>query len=478
MRERDTVQLEIENINSEGEGVARVERGGRGFVVFAAGALPGERVKCRVERVGKNYAAASVTEILEPSPDRVSPKCERYGLCGGCQLQHSSYEGQLRIKKTILTDAMLRIGKIDIGGDVSCALSPTEWGYRDKTIMPVGRSAGYYTRRSHRIVPFGGCPVLDQDLERVVTGLISRHMSSGLSGYDEKSGQGDVRAIAARTGRDGGDTGVIAGVVAARGLNRREFGALRDAHQKLMSEMKLLKGSSLNIKTSRDNFVWGPAFAPLCGSRFVTADMGGYKFDLDISSFFQVNVPQAERIFSSVRDMVKDSGASKVLELYGGTGSLTAYLSSVCGGVDSVEEWRPAVKLMKHNMERNCVRNVRVFAESAEGFMAGSANFAAERRYDAIVLDPPRTGAMPAVISGIRLLAPKKVIYISCNPATLARDAAALIEGGAYEPEYLAAYDMFPQTSHVESVCVLTKKRNCASIPKTSGEPAGKRKSF
>jgi 23S rRNA (uracil-5-)-methyltransferase RumA len=334
-----------------------------------------------------------------------------------------------------------------------------EWGYRNKTIMPVGRSAGYYERRSHRIVTFRGCPVLDPSLEHAVTGLISSHSSSGLSGYDEKSGRGDVRAIAARIGRAGGDAGIIAGVVASHELNRREFGALRDAHQKLMNEIKPLKGSTLNIKTSPDNFVWGPVFAPLCGSRFVAEDMGGYKFDLDISAFFQINVPQAERIFSSVRDIVKNSGASKVLELYSGTGSLTSYMSSVCDNADAVEEWRPAVKLMKRNMERNGIRNVRVFAESAEGFMSDPENFGPGKYYDAIVLDPPRTGAMPAVINGIKLSAPKKIIYISCNPATLARDAAMILDGGAYELEHLAAYDMFPQTSHVESVCVLRNRR-------------------
>jgi 23S rRNA (uracil1939-C5)-methyltransferase len=385
-------------------------------------------------------------------------------------MQHASYEAQLRMKETILTDAMLRIGKIDADGGVRCAPSPQEWGYRNKTVLPMGRSAGYYERKSHRIVPFEKCPVLDPRLENVVTGLISSHRSSGLSGYDEKNGRGDVRAIAARIGRTDDDAGIISGIVAARELNRRKIGALRNAHQKMMNEIKLLKGSTLNIKTSRGNFVWGPAFTPLCGSRFVTAGMSGYKFTLDISAFFQINAPQAVQIFSSVRDIVKDSGASKVLELYSGAGSLTSYLSSVCDDVDAVEEWRPAVKLLNGNMERNGIRNVRVFAKSAEDFMGD----AEKHGYDTMVLDPPRTGAAASVINGIRLSAPKKIIYISCNPATLARDAAMLCEGGEYELERLFAYDMFPQTSHVESVCVLTKKKNYVSMSIASGEPAGR----
>jgi 23S rRNA (uracil1939-C5)-methyltransferase len=458
MRENETVVLEIENINSEGEGVARVETNGRNFVVFVAGGLPGERLKCRVERMSKNYAAASISDIVEPSPDRVSPKCALYGTCGGCQMQHASYEAQLRMKKNILTDAMLRIGGLDASGGVECIPSPQEWGYRNKTVLPVGHAAGYYERRSHRIVPFEKCPVLDPRLENVTERLISSCRSSGLRGYDEKNLRGDIRAVAARMGRTDNDAGIITGIVAARELNRREIGALRSSGQKMMSDVKILKGSVLNIKTSPGNFVWGPVFMPLCGSKFVTAGIGGYRFRLDISSFFQINTPQAERIFSFVRDIVKNSALSKVLELYSGAGSLTSYLSPVCDSIDAVEEWRPAVKLMNFNLEQGGIHNVRVFAKSAEAFMSDPQN-TSPGRYGAILLDPPRTGAAGAVINGIKLSSPEKIIYISCNPATLARDVSMLCEESGYEPEFLAAFDMFPQTSHVESICVLTKNR-------------------
>jgi 23S rRNA (uracil1939-C5)-methyltransferase len=247
---------------------------------------------------------------------------------------------------------------------------------------------------------------------------------------------------------------VLAGTVVSRGLDRREFGKLRDVHQKLMSRSGEISGSVLNIKETRDNFVWGPAFRTLCGSKFLTTLLGEYELGIDISAFFQVNVPQAERIFSRVRDITLGFGSSETLELYSGVGSLSAYLAGVAERVDAVEEWRPAARLMKENMDRNGAGNVRVFERSAEGFLSGEDGCGP---YDTVVLDPPRTGASEAVLKGVARIAPKNIVYISCDPATLARDAARLADG--YEISLLEAYDMFPQTSHVESLCVLTKIR-------------------
>jgi 23S rRNA (uracil1939-C5)-methyltransferase len=229
---------------------------------------------------------------------------------------------------------------------------------------------------------------------------------------------------------------------------------MRNIHQKLGSQNPALLGSVLNIKTSRDNFIWGPLFKSLCGSKAIATELGQYKFNLDISAFFQINAPQAERIFSSVRDELKKSDVSSVLELYSGVGSLTAYIAGVAEHVDAVEEWRPAARLMEENMAQNGLGNVKIFTESAESFMSDPENLK-KGKYGAIVLDPPRTGLLDAVIAGISRISPEKIIYISCNPATLARDAAKICEGGKYEIESLTACDMFPQTSHVESLCVL-----------------------
>jgi 23S rRNA (uracil1939-C5)-methyltransferase len=457
VKKNEILTVEIDGISSEGEGVARCG-GERKFVVFVTGALPGERVSCRVTKVGKNYATARMIDIERVSADRTEPRCPDFAKCGGCQLQHASYGAQISIKGRMLSDALRRIGHVAFDG-VTCVPSPDEWGYRNKTSFPVGTSAaGYYERRSHRIVPLTACPALRPPLERAAAALADAVKCSGLRGCDEKTGAGDIRAIAARSGLHDGREEVIAAVVAARELTGREIGALRDACQKAMSRTADLSGVALNVNASRGNFIWGPVFRPLCGKKYVRAGLGGFVMDIDISAFFQVNVRQAERIFGRVREILDKYGSSRILELYGGVGSLTAYLAGASRSVDMVEEWRPASRLAVANMEKNAIGGVRVLGQSAESYLAGALN-ASGGKYDTVVADPPRTGLTGDAVRGIGQIAPEMIVYISCNPATLARDVSMLMNDWNYEPRSIEAYDMFPQTAHVESVCVLGRRK-------------------
>jgi 23S rRNA (uracil1939-C5)-methyltransferase len=343
---------------------------------------------------------------------------------------------------------MERIGHVALPGKPECVPSALEWRYRGKTVMPVGKRCGYYERRSHRIVEFAGCPVLEASVERVIGEMIITFGSAGLKGYDERKGRGDVSGLAARGGLDG----ILIGTITARELSNREFGRLRDLHQKMMPDFGV-SGSVLSVKTTPGNFVWGSSFKSVCGSPMATERLGRFDFGVDVSAFFQVNASQTESIFSRVAEEAARFGASRALELYAGVGSLTAYIAETTGSVDAVEDWRPAARLMKENMERNGIGNVRSFGGSAESFLSDRANGG----YDVIVMDPPRTGASEDVIRGILRIAPRAVIYVSCNPATLARDVAWLAKGG-YAVSALEAYDMFPQTAHVESMCVLTRE--------------------
>ncbi|MDR1917102.1 MAG: 23S rRNA (uracil(1939)-C(5))-methyltransferase RlmD [Synergistaceae bacterium] len=459
MKPGETAIVDITSVNSEGEGIARLESSdAKKFVIFVPGALPGERVKCRILRLSKNYAAAGVLDILSPSPDRVTPQCTVYNRCGGCQLQHARYSAQLEFKKKILTDAMRMIGRTDLESAVECIPSPEEWGYRNKTVLPVGMTVGYYERRSHNIVPFSGCPVLKPQIEKTMTAIIESLEGSGFKGYNESKKDGDIRYIAARSGELNGTAEVLSGVVAARDLKDREFGKLRNIHQRLGAQNPNLIGSVMNIKTRPDNFIWGPVFKSLCGKKILNTMLDKYVCSLDISAFFQINIPQAERMFSYVKDKVRRYGSSSLLELYSGVGSLTLFLAEAAEKIDAVEEWRPAARQMAENMERNSASNVHIFTESAEGFIQKAEN-QKFLKYDTIVLDPPRTGCLEGVVSGIRIISPETIIYISCNPATLARDVARIAEDGKYVIDSLTAYDMFPQTAHVESVCVMRRKR-------------------
>lgn len=459
MRQGETVTIDITSINSEGEGVAR--HGEEGFVVFVPGALPGERAVCRVIKVGKKYAMARVLDIKTSSDKRVAPPCPIFGKCGGCQLQHASYASQLEIKASILLDALRRIGGIEWRQPLACVPSPKQWGYRNKTTLPVhcvgsGRNksliSGYYERRSHKIVPFTSCAVLDPTIERVIRDMIDFLSFSGFKGYDETAKTGEIRHIAARACSSPERSELLVGCVAAKNPDTRQYGKLKNLQQSLAKRNPNLKGSVLNIKTDAGNFIWGPLFKTLSGSRFLRQQLGGHQFDVDLSAFFQINTGQTEQLFSHVKDLLAPFSPRRILELYSGVGSLTAYLAALGEAVDAVEEWRPAAKLLLGNMELNDIANVSLHMDAAEKFMQK-----AEAAYDAIVLDPPRSGCDEAVVAGIRRIAPRAVAYVSCDPATLARDIARLTAGGAYCLEHLAAYDMFPQTAHVESLALLRK---------------------
>lgn len=463
LRQGDILTLEITGINSEGEGIAR--HGGEGFVVFVRGALPGERVKCRVTKAAKKYATAETLDIFDAADVRVTPRCRHYYKCGGCQLQHASYGAQTAIKSKILTDALRRIAKIELPKKIICEPSPEAWGYRNKTALPVQRGGrgkdfvcGYYMQGSHNIVPYGECPVLNNSLGRVVPRVIEALSASGLKGYDEKSRTGDVRYIAARSGGDcdDADNEVLSCVVSSHEFAKREIGRLKNIHQKLGVELPELVGSVLNVNPDQGNFIWGPMFRSLNGKKFLQQRLGDYTFQTDISAFFQINRAQTERMFAHVRERAKGAGANRMLELYSGVGSLTAYLSGIAESVVAVEEWRPSVRQMAENMERNGIGNVEIHEDSAEKFMTDE-DMAKRGAYDTIVLDPPRTGCPEPVIEGIKRIEPETVVYVSCNPATLARDISRLMESG-YSAADVKAFDMFPQTAHVESVCLLTKK--------------------
>jgi 23S rRNA (uracil1939-C5)-methyltransferase len=460
VRQGETITVHIDSINSEGEGIARAGSGG--FVVFVPGALPGETSVCRVTRLSKKYAAAAVIDILEKSPDRTEPRCKQYGRCGGCHLQHASYPSQLEIKGRILTDALRRIGRACYTGKIDCEPSPEEWGYRNKTTLPFrGRGdgrvvCGYYERRTHNVIPFGDCAILRPPIGRLISQTMTALQNSGFRAYDEAKKSGDMRHIAMRSGERGTREDVISGIVMARDLSARELGRLRHIYQEIGMENREMTGAVLNVNTAPGNFVWGPVSRVIHGRGLLGERLGGYKFRCDISSFFQVNSPQAERMFERVKSVVKSVGASSALELYSGVGSLTAYLADAAGHVDAVEERGQSVRQLKENMELNGICNVRAIAGSAENFMISGENLEGGR-YEVIVLDPPRTGCDERVTEGIRQARPEKVVYVSCNPATLARDVSRLSEGGMYEVEDVSAFDMFPQTSHVEAVCVMRK---------------------
>lgn len=435
----------ITDINNEGEGVVRV--GDERFVLFVPDALPGEEVTCRVTRVKKNYGTAKALERHNDSPDRTPPRCPHFGRCGGCQLQHMNYDAQLRLKTKTVIDALTRIGGIEKPPVENCVPSPSQWGYRNKASLPVqnfargGFIAGFYKPRSHDIVPFETCPVLLPKLEVNIKTVLSYLQKTNLTNF--------IRHIIFRTAQFTDES--LCGVVGSRNLRKTEIEELKKLAAKNSS---LINGLIYNKNISEGNFIWGDEFTTLYGASVMKEAIGDFKYTFEISSFFQINSAQTQNLYKQAAELALEGSPQNILELYSGVGSLTAYLAKGAKSVTAVESWEPAAKYMKENAAQNNLSNITPHSGRAEDIAAALA----ENKYDAVVLDPPRTGCQPEVIDAIVKISPKRIVYVSCNPATLARDIKPLTANG-YELTSAQPFDMFPQTGHVETVCQLSREQ-------------------
>ena len=443
----------ITELNNEGEGIVRL--GNERFVVFVPDALPDEEVTCRIVQTKKNYATAKVLERHNDSCIRIKPLCPVFGRCGGCQLQHIDYASQLELKTKTVYDAIKRIGEVPDPSVEKCIPSPSLWQYRNKAALPVqsNRSerllAGFYKKRSHDIVPFSGCPVLLPKLEENVTSIINGLKSVGISGWNEKENNviNFIRHLVFRTAKFTDQS--LCAVIAGRFPNKDESGKLKKI---AADHFDKIKGMVFNRNISKGNFIWGDDFSSLNGDTVMEEVLGKYRFKFEISSFFQINSEQALDLYKYASSLATNETSENILELYSGVGTLTAFLSEGAKHVTAVEEWPHASKYLKINAELNRIHNITGLSGSAEDL---SETLSGEK-FDTIVLDPPRTGCDARVITSILKIAPKKIVYVSCGPATLARDIKNLISNG-YSIKSIQPFDMFPQTGHVETVVLLSK---------------------
>ena len=453
MIQGDKIKVTISDLNNEGEGVVRA--GDERFVVFVADALPGEEVEARLVTKKKNYGTAKVLRRLSESPERITPACGIFGRCGGCQLQHISYGAQLRMKRKTVVDALERIGGIEAPNVHECVPSQELWGYRNKASLPVqslgGESlrAGFYRPRSHDIIPYSDCPVLLPQINRNLNGLLAALREEGFCGAREGRWSLPnelIRHIVVRQAQFGEDS--LCAVIGRRPLSKKEEKSLRSAAQKI----KGLSGMVFNIHDSPGNFIWGGHTIPIYGAELMSERLGRYKFTFEASSFFQVNSAQALSLYEYAAGLALDGAPGKILELYSGVGSLTAFLAAGGAEVTAVESWLPAAKYIAGNAERNGIKKIVSHTAQAEDI----AESLSGSRCDVVVVDPPRSGCDEKVIAAMLKTVPERIVYVSCNPATLARDIKLLAEGG-YTPLEARPFDMFPQTGHVETAALLVK---------------------
>ena len=450
-KKNDVVPLRIEGWGSAGEGVARLD----GQAVFVRGAMPGELCSVQLLKVGRTAAWGRVAEVLEPSPARQVPDCPQFPKCGGCQLRHMTYEEELRFKRQKVEDALRRIGGWD--GTVEVIHGAKEPDrYRNKIQFPVAAGSektssprvGFFRARSHDVIDAPDCLLQPLEATRLRQAFKDWMTEYGIPAYDERAHEGLVRHFYVRVNRAGEALCAVAANGGDLPKRRALIRALRQAEPKLA-------GVVLSVNTERTNVILGKENRLLWGRDYLEDTLCGLTFRLSVPSFYQVNRDQAEVLYGRALDFAGLTGRETVLDLYCGIGTITLVLARRAKKVYGAEVVPEAIEDAKANAARNGIDNAE--------FFCGDAGEAARRlaeqgvHPDVVCVDPPRKGLALPVIETIAEMAPKRLVYVSCDPATLARDVKLLGQRG-YRPERAEAADLFPRSFHVETVCLLTHK--------------------
>lgn len=446
--------LHIEGEGYEGEGIARID----GYPIFVSGALKGEEVSVKIIKANKNYGYGKILEIREPSESRVNPPCTLYKRCGGCNLQHMSYEKQLQFKKDRVKDCLKKIGGFkNINVEDTLGME-NPYRYRNKVMLPVGKSegkavVGFYAPRSHNIIDMNSCLIQHEEGDKVVE-IIKYWMNTyDIKAYDENSTskesmKGRVRHVMVRKGYKTGEV-MVAIVTSSKYLpHREELIAL------LTKNIDGLKSVIQNINDKATNVVLGPRSITLWGSETIKDYIGEFHFNISPLSFFQVNPTQTEVLYGKVLEFAGLTGEEVVFDAYCGTGTISLFLSQKAKKVYGVEIVPEAIEDAKINAIENGVDNVEFLVGEAEKVIPQMVD---ENIYaDVMVVDPPRKGCGRELLDSIGIMKPKTLVYVSCDPSTLARDMKILSEKG-YEAVKVQPVDMFPFGSHVECVVLMSR---------------------
>lgn len=448
LKKNDEITVEIERFGGE-MGIAHLD----GMTLFVENALPGERVLARAQRVEKSCAFLKTLSVLAPAPGRVAPPCPYYEKCGGCVCQHMAYPLSLEMKRERVQDALRRIGGLSLPVPPVLGMD-SPWHYRNKASMPVGgergrAQIGFYAPRSHRIVPVESCLIAREESNQVAA-VFQRWMEKfQIEPYQEASRQGLIRHIMSRVSRRGQ---VMAVVVAARERVPHE----RELTAMLLSGVPGLASVYLNINKRGDNVILGPESRLLYGAERLEDTLCGLTYQLSPLSFFQVNPVQTEKLYQLALDYAGLTGGELAADLYCGAGTISLLLAQKARHVVGIEIVPQAILDAEENARRNGVENVEFHAAAAEKLLPQLVEKGL--RPQVVVLDPPRKGCEEAVLAAIAQAAPERVVYVSCDPATLARDAKFLCAHG-FQALRCQSVDMFCQTGHVETVMSLVQQK-------------------
>ncbi len=477
-KKNDTVTVTIEDMGSEGEGIGKVD----GFTLFVKDAVIGDTVEAKIMKAKKNYAYARLEKVITPSPFRVEPKCVYHRQCGGCQVQALSYEKQLEFKANKVRNHLLRIGGFEeelLDRVMESIVGMEEpYHYRNKAQYPVGVGrdgriiTGFYAGRTHSIIANTECYLGvpgNKDILELIIEYMERH---GVSAYNEETGEGCVRHVLIRTGFTSGEI-MVCLVINGRDKKRCKAGEYLPAQETLLERLAQIPGMtsvSVSINTEKTNVIMGKEIHTLWGEETISdiihvRDMGkedypltGQELCFKISplSFYQVNPVQTEKLYSLALEYAGLTGEEIVWDLYCGIGTISLFLADKAKQVYGVEIVPQAIEDAKENAKRNGIINAEFFVGKAEEVLP--QKYEKEGIYaDVIVVDPPRKGCDEACLDTMLKMAPKRIVYVSCDSATMARDVKILCEGG-YELKKVRPVDQFGHTVHVETVVLLGRK--------------------
>ena len=453
LQKNQILTLRIERLSSDGSGVAH---SADGEAVFVPGTAPGDEARVRIVKDCGRYAFGILDELLTPSPDRVSVDCPVAGPCGGCSLRHLDYAAELRAKQESVLDAFRRIGGLEVPV-LDILPSPDADRYRNKVQFPVGIDKngvpciGFYAGRTHRIVPCPDCKLQPSVLNEIGNALCAFFAQQGIRPYDEQSGKGLVRHIFLRRGAHSGQ------IMVCLVCTRAKLPHAEQLCTALRGQFPAISTILLNVNAKNTNVILGSENHILYGPGYIEDTLCGVPVRLGPLSFYQVNTLAAERLYGVAAQYAQLTPDDTLLDLYCGMGTIGLSMADQCRGLIGVEIVPEAIESAK----ANAARMGEAVAAKSRFFCAdagqAATQLAAEGLHpDIVMLDPPRKGCDEATLSAVVRMAPRRVVYVSCNPATAARDAAWLEKNG-YHTEKVQPVDLFPRTKHCECVLLMSK---------------------
>ena len=437
-----TYEIEIGGLGTNGEGVGRFND----FTVFVEGALPTEKILAEIIEVKKNYAIGKLIKILRESAERVKPFCPLYEQCGGCQLQHLSYSAQLVWKRQQVIDSVERIGKLRNVEILDTLGMKNPLHYRNKMQFPVGKNLaiGCYARGSHKIIDTDSCLIQKEIADKVLTVVKKILKRFNVTPYDEDSHKGILRHVMCRVGFN--DELMIVLVTATKNLPND-----KNISKAICAEIPEVSTIQQNIQTFHNNVILGRETKILFGKPTIKDKIGNLKFNISAGSFFQVNTLQAEVLYRTAKEFAQLTGKEIVIDAYCGTGTIGLFMAKNAYKVFGIEIVNSAIDDAKKNARENKIRNAEFIVGDVVKVLPHLEIYA-----DVVVVDPPRAGCDKKVLETFAAMNPARIVYVSCNPATLARDLAILSELG-YTAKKIQPVDMFPFSSHVEAVAQIVK---------------------